>query len=152
QTYPTYLGYPASSAVFPDTAGVVYQADHNFTQEVRLATSESIAGFDAVVGVFYSDDRRSNGWPPWAPPQYNALVAGNDPSSLLYAPDNNLFSETGGGHGRQTAEFGELTYHFTDALSLTGGLRHYDVSDDYHKFQDGWFIGLNVPGVSNRSK
>src|SRR5262249_54702625 len=109
-------------------------------------------GFDGVVGVFYSNEHGSNWWQPLSPSQWNALMAGNDPSSLLYAPDNNVYSETGGIDQRQTAEFGELTYHFTDSLSLTGGLRHYDMSGDVHKVQSGWFMGLNVPGVVVRHR
>jgi iron complex outermembrane recepter protein len=146
QLFPTFYGNPPSSVVVQSVAQARTEA-YNFTQEARLATSQSIAGFDALVGVFYSKVYDPSRWTPWAPPQYNELMAGNDPASYLYAPDNILFASVGEHNERQTAEFGELTYHFTDALSLTGGLRHYDVSNnDYFPFS-GWLVGGNVPGV-----
>src|SRR5262249_27886290 len=52
-----------------------------------------------------------------------------------------------GKHERQTAEFGELTYHFSDSLSLAGGVRHYDVANSLEQLLSGWYISLN-PFVS----
>jgi iron complex outermembrane receptor protein len=140
---------PPVTAAFPTVADVPGSL-YNFTQEARLATSESIAGFDALVGVFYSK-AHSTGRFDWSPPEYNALVAGNDPTNPLYAPNNNLYASRNQSHERQTAEFGELTYHFTDSLSLTGGLRHYDVSNDSENLESGWFVGGNTPGVTAQS-
>jgi len=43
----------------------------------------------------------------WSASQYNALVAGNDPTNVLYAPGNNIFGNWGTGRERHIAEFGE---------------------------------------------
>lgn len=136
-----------SPAVVPNV-GIPFASNYNFTQEARLATNESIAGFDATIGVYYSKAYTPGGWIPWSPPNYNELVAGNDPANPLYAPNNNLWSAAGSGYQRETAEFGELTFHMTDKLSLTGGLRHYDVAVGGDYVISGWFVGGNVPGVT----
>jgi iron complex outermembrane recepter protein len=85
---------------------------YNFTEETRLATSEKLFGFDGVLGVYYS---RTHSW--------NAF-------NWSIAPLNENFFGAGLGYDEnQTAEFGEFTYHLTDALSLTAGLRHYHIAD-----------------------
>jgi len=146
QLTPTFFGQPAFNGVLPNV-GTFNQSVYNFTQEARLATTERIAGFDAVLGIFYSDAHDPRNY-NYYPPQYNELVAGNDPANPVYAPDGNVYSAWGPGYTeRQLAEFGELTYHFTDALSLTGGIRHYDVSNRFQLNQSGLLIGGNVPGV-----
>jgi len=148
QFFPSFVGLPGSGPVFPNLADTRF-ATYSFVQEARLATSESIAGFDSVIGVFYSKSYGPR-WYHYTLPGYNAVVAGNDPTSPLYAPDNNVFTQSGNNRERQTAEFGELTYHFTDSLSLTGGLRHYDVSNSTEVFSDGWFLTGNAPEVISR--
>jgi outer membrane receptor protein involved in Fe transport len=146
QLFPTFYGLPETDAAFATVAEVGLKT-HAFTQELRLATSETVAGFDAIVGAYYSRVHQASTF-DWSPPEYNAAVAGNDPSSPLYAPDNNILTAWGPpAKERQVAEFGELTYHFSDSLRLTGGLRHYDVTTSEDLFTSGWFIGGNVPGV-----
>lgn len=151
QLNPTLVGKPSTDAVFPGATGPS-EYFNNFTEEARLASTERIAGFDAVVGVFYSKDHDWLTWYQPAPQNYNSVVAGNDPTNLLYVPNNNFYTASGPGtHQEQTAEFGELTYHFTDSLSLTGGLRHYNVSNDSESLSTGWYIGLNDPSVTQSS-
>jgi outer membrane receptor protein involved in Fe transport len=151
QLLPTFLGLPSLGVAFPNTADVLNQT-YAFTEEARAATSETIAGFDGVVGVFFTK-RYSPGEFHWSPQQYNALVAGNDPTNVLYAPDNNVYGSWGTQiRERQTAEFGELTYHVTKSLRVTGGVRHYHVANDSDVFIDGWFIGGNTPGIVSETK
>jgi outer membrane receptor protein involved in Fe transport len=146
QLIPTFYGQPAFSGALANI-GIFNQSVYNFSQEARLATTERIAGFDGVLGVFYSDAHDPRNY-TYYPPQYNELVAGNDPTNPVYAPDGNVYSAWGPGYSeRQIAGFGELTYHFTDALTLTGGIRHYDVSNRFQLNQSGLLIGGNVPGV-----
>jgi iron complex outermembrane recepter protein len=147
QLIPTFFGEPAYGGALANV-GRYHQSVYNFSQEARLATSESIARFDGVLGVYYSDAHSPTSY-VYYPPNYNALVTGNDPTNPAYAPDGgNVYTAWGPGYSeRQIAEFGELTYHFTDALSLTGGIRHYDVSNSTQLYQSGLLIGGNVPGV-----
>jgi iron complex outermembrane receptor protein len=147
QLTPAFFGLPAYGGALANTA-FFHQSVYNFSQEARLATTESIAGFDAVLGVFFSEAHDPRSY-VYSPPGYNELVANNDPTNPAYAPDGNVYSAWGPGYQeRQIAGFGELTYHFTDALNLTGGLRHYDVSNHFQLYQDGLLIGGNVPGIS----
>jgi len=150
QLFPTFYGEPPLEVAFPTRAKVGLRT-HAFTQELRLATTESVAGFDFIVGAYYSKMRQRNTF-DWSPPEYNDVVAGNDPSSVLYAPDNNILTAWGPGEmERQIAGFGEVTYHVTDSLSVTGGVRHYDVSRDENLFTSGWFIGGNEPGIVDQA-
>jgi iron complex outermembrane recepter protein len=147
QLTPTFFGAPAYDGALANT-GTFKQSAYNFAQEARLATTETIAGFDAVLGVFFSQAHDPRSY-YYFPPNYNALVANNDPTNPVYAPDGNVYSAWGPGyHDRQLAEFGELTYHFTDSLALTGGMRHYDVSNEFQLYQSGLLIGGNVPTVA----
>jgi len=127
------------AAPFPNAADVTF-GSHTFTEELRLATNESIFGFDAIVGAFYASSRQ-NGSFVWSPAQYNEVEAGNDPTNPLYAPGNNIFGDTVSAYERQTAQFGELTYHVTDALRATVGLRHFEIKNGSTLVQDGLFAG-----------
>jgi outer membrane receptor protein involved in Fe transport len=147
QLIPVFFGEPAYNGALANV-GHYHQSVYNFSQEARLATTESIAGFDGVLGVYYSEAHDPTSY-VYKPPQYNELVTGNDPTNPAYAPDGgNVYTQWGPGYSeRQIAEFGELTYHFTDALTLTGGIRHYDISNRTQLYQSGLLIGGNVPGV-----
>jgi iron complex outermembrane recepter protein len=127
------------AAPFPNSADVAF-GSHTFTEELRLATNDSIFGFDAIVGAFYLSSRQSGSF-VWSPPQYNEIEAGNDPNNPLYAPGNNIFGDTVQAYERQTAQFGELTYHLTDALRATVGLRHFEIKNGSTLVQDGLFAG-----------
>jgi outer membrane receptor protein involved in Fe transport len=142
-----YLGGPP----FPT---LVQELDksHDFTEEFRLSTSQAIHGFAPTLGVFYSQYHSSGGIVPWAPPEYNELVANNDPSNPLYAPGNLLYTQQDITNQREFSEFGELTYHFTDRLSVTGGFRHYDISTDRNGYGAGLFAtGSDVPVYATAS-
>jgi iron complex outermembrane recepter protein len=143
---PVLLGVSDTPAApFPNTANVRFGL-HTFTEEARISTTESIYGFDAIGGIFCSSSRQTGSF-NWSPPEYNAVVAGNDPANPLYAPGNDIFGDSVGGFERQTAEFGELTYHVTEALRATAGLRHFKVSNGSTLIQHGLFVG-NVTSES----
>ena len=148
QLTPTFFGQAGFNGALPN-AGTFQQTVHNLSQETRLGTTERLAGFDAVVGVFYSQAHDPRSY-DYYPPDYNQLVAGNDPANPVYAPGGNVYTAQGQGfHERQIAAFGELTYHVTDALTLMGGMRHYDVSNRFQLNESGLLIGGNVPGVTS---
>jgi len=148
-TLQTFLG--ASVPAFPNT-DQEHDEQYSFTEETRLATSEQIFGFDGLVGAFYNRIHTS-AFQIWSPPQYNELVADNNPANPLYWPGNDVYGNLSRGSVYQSAIFGELTYHFTDALSVTGGIRRYDLPvGTSDLIQTGLFSGA-VPGgslISNR--
>jgi len=153
QYTPAFFGEPPYAGALSNV-GVAHFSVYNFSQEARLATTESIAGFDGVVGVYFSEAHDPLNY-PYYPANYNELVTGNNPANPAYALDGNVYTQWGPGyHERQLAEFGELTYHFTDALSLTGGVRHYDVATRSLFYQNGLLVGnvLDVTDLSSRAE
>ncbi len=139
-----FFGGPLFPVSLPAHSG-----DHSFTEETRIANSERIYGFDAVLGVFYSDVRNFT-LADWNYPQYNLVVTGNDPTNPAYAPGNDLYVNHSHGYERQAAEFGELTYHFTDALSATVGVRHYRIANGNTIGQSGLFYN-GSDALSNKT-
>ena len=138
-TLQAFLGAPA----FPNSLEET-NALRNTTEEVRLETSKPVAGFDAVVGVFYSDNRTERAV-AYSPSDYNAIAADNNPQNPLYAPGNDLFTDAEHGTEQQIAEFGELTDHISHSLDLTFGLRHFRDSSDNDGFDSGVFAGSFTP-------
>ncbi|MFC4312520.1 TonB-dependent receptor [Steroidobacter flavus] len=88
-----------------------------FTQEVRLA-SKGENRVDWVAGVFYSNN--TSEFPQvfdfTQAPSTNGVTTG----AAFYTSEQEYST-------RQIAAFGELTLNLTDALSLTAGLRAFDV-------------------------
>jgi outer membrane receptor protein involved in Fe transport len=90
----------------------------NFVQEVRLVSDQE-GRFEWVVGGFYLD--------------YNLDLVGKQQSSpeflaargITGLPADATFNSFGSDTSTyELAGFGELSYHLTDTLSLTGGLRY----------------------------
>jgi outer membrane receptor protein involved in Fe transport len=141
QIIPEFFGLPPSSLVLPNVAHV-HGSNYRLTEEARLETTESTAGFDGVMGVYYTKYHTPTGF-PWVVP--------NNPFGL-----DNLYTVHSEGDGREVSEFGELTYHLTDRLSLTGGLRHYDVKGDASSAVSGLFGSgsdavVEIPTVPQKS-
>jgi iron complex outermembrane receptor protein len=126
--------------------------DKNWSQEIRLA-SKGGGKFDWVAGLFYKDQKTNiveHEFYPGYNQFYNDCLAAGYPQSTL--PALPPFSPCGGGeyvaspgavnplkgisiavdqtyigdfetHFKDLAAFGELTYHFLDDWSVTGGAR-----------------------------
>lgn len=121
-----YYNYPRPLAEASRTYG-----DKAWVEEVRL-TSNSTGPWEYVVGLFYSDQKQFGtqdsflrGFKNWATAAGfgDAVVSDQD---YLYRR-NEEFTDL--------AVFGELTYHVTDRLSVTGGLRAFKDESDAHVFQ-----------------
>jgi iron complex outermembrane recepter protein len=101
-----------------------------FSEEVRLA-SNGKETFDWLVGGFFQHVGRRYGQ-SLPTPGYDALNAsfgnplGTDPLSAVDNPFNSDLSY----RLKQYAAFTEETWHATDQLSLTAGLRYYKFSED----------------------
>lgn len=101
--------------------------DRSFIQEVRLASpDDSGSRLSWLAGLFYSD-RDGDRYITETLPGYNAvyqplgalLVPNDDFFSIISAPD----TET------EKAVFGELGLRVLDPLTLTVGVRHYDIEN-----------------------
>jgi outer membrane receptor protein involved in Fe transport len=115
--------------------------DRTFAQEVRLASVQG-GPFEWIGGVFYSKEKASLDQLAL----HNGLFGIPTSVPLLV---NTIDTTT-----EQVAGFGELTYHFSDQLKLTGGLRAFNVKETFHKMADGIIAGGHSEdsGDSSESK
>lgn len=136
---------------FPNELAEMH-ADSNYTEEVRVATVEPIHGLSVIAGVYYNRDADRD-LIDYPAPGWNAQFAPggpNDPSDL-YAMNNSLFYDPEVRGSKETSEFGELSFALTNELKVTGGVRHYDVSNYTREISSGLFNGneaipVNVSG------
>jgi outer membrane receptor protein involved in Fe transport len=114
--------------------------DETFVQELRLISpaGEGAGAFDWVLGAYYMDQDRTawqSSWNPGMNEFNDACRATGDPvcdnfwprfydglteRDLEYVRDLDY---------EEYAVYGELTYHVTDRLRLTGGARWYDYEE-----------------------
>jgi iron complex outermembrane receptor protein len=113
-----YYNYPR-----PMASAVRTYSDKATIEEVRLV-SKAGGDFDWVVGAFYNDDTLvatqdsylrgfKRWWDIWS--GFPSAVSGD--RDFLYRRHEDF---------KDKAVFGELTWHATDALSVTGGVRWFE--------------------------
>jgi outer membrane receptor protein involved in Fe transport len=114
-----YYNYPRPLA----TADRHY-GDKAFIEEVRLV-SESGGPFDYIIGLYYQNqqllstqDSYLKGFKRWWDAAYPAFAAAVISDQDYLYRHNEEFTEK--------AVYGNLTYHFTDALQVTGGFRYFE--------------------------
>jgi outer membrane receptor protein involved in Fe transport len=118
-----YYNYPR-----PMASAVRGYGDKSFVQEVRLASVKN-EKLDYVVGAYYQDQTLDSSqdsylrgfkvwWDTWLP-EYASAVTGD--SDFYYRRHEKY---------KDRAAFGELTFHATDKLDITGGMRYFDNSSD----------------------
>ncbi len=131
-----YYNYPR-----PMASAVRTYSDEAFVQELRLVSNGDNA-IDWVVGAFYRDQDLNStqqsflrGFENWAD------TAFGDPDLIVRDKDfdyerDETFTDLG--------VFGEVTWHFTDAFRVTGGLRYFE-----NEFENDTFmsIGLWDPAI-----
>jgi outer membrane receptor protein involved in Fe transport len=116
--------------------------DDVFIQEFRLVSNETEGNVDWIVGAFYLDQDSSVYQLSWNPGMNlfkNACRSTADPICTtggfyggfwprFYAGDLSEidFEYVRDTDYEETAVYGELTYHFSDAVRVTGGLRWFD--------------------------
>jgi len=109
------------------------------TQEFRLV-SRAGGPFDWLVGAFFTDERSVNDQ------TLHALDADQVP---LPAPFEPLGVSSQRTKYREYALFGEVTYKFSDALSVTAGLRGAHNSQDFKFLSSGLLGGPPAGGKSD---
>lgn len=126
--------------------------DEAFVQELRLVSNESIANFDWLVGAFYLDQDQTvyqNSWNPGMNEFSVTCAETGDPVCDNFWPKvYPELSERDFEYRRdvtfeELAVYGELTYNFTDALRLTGGLRWFD-NETVNDTIMGFPLGINA--------
>ncbi len=133
----------------------VYQLDditkENDVAELRLVSSMDSA-WDWVVGAFYQDSEftfaDTSVFVTEVDPDNPAIGIRVGDLSGFDDPDMLLDQRAILGTERETAVFGELSYHFTDKLYVTGGIRYLDVEQRNQTFVVSTLFGF-PPGVGD---
>ncbi len=84
-----------------------------YTQEVRLQSPEGNA-LEWLAGVFFTSEDSANFQSPSALTPAGVPIPGIDPIYIAHLPSTYT----------EYAVFGNLTYHFTDAFKIFGGVRY----------------------------
>ncbi len=105
--------------------------DQALVQELRLV-SKGGGTTDYVVGAFYRDQSRAS-------TQVSDLVGFEDFADALFPPadfvsTDNVFTYQRSEDYTDLALFGEFTWHASDRLHFTGGLRYFDTESDVNTF------------------
>lgn len=121
-----YLDYPRPLYTAERT-----WSDEALIQELRLV-SNTEGAIDYAFGVFYRDQEREL-------TQINDYVGFEAYADAFYAPLDFVTGENGFTYERteeykEMAVFGELTWHLSDRLHLTGGARYFEVDSDVETF------------------
>lgn len=114
-----YYNYPR-----PMASAVRTYSDRSFIEEVRLV-SKAGGPIDYVIGGFFQDqhlrssqDSYLRGFKRWFDTAFPAAAgAVQSDQDFLYRRDENF---------QDRALFGELTWHLTDRLAVTGGVRYFN--------------------------
>lgn len=126
-------------------------SDEAFVQEIRLVSNGGKA-VDYTVGAFYRDQERGStqvsdlvGFEAWA----DAAFFPGD-----FVSTDNVFTYERSEDYTDLAIFGEVTWHATDRLRLTGGLRYFDTDSDINTFvrvgaYDSFAGSVETPFSSN---
>ena len=121
----------------------------NFTQEIDLISKPG-GKFDWVVGGFYMNQRSHQfvaEFGDFAPPPNPLVIPPNiitlnpEPGNLTYGNDSHAVHQSYAG-------FAQGTYHFSDQLRLTGGVR---INADYNKDPSTNFSAFGKSFVENKS-
>jgi len=102
--------------------------DKAFVQEIRLVSSGDNT-IDYAVGAFYRDQERGSsqvsdlvGWETFADAWFFGIGD--------FVSTDNVFTYDRSEDYSDFAVFGEVTWHASERLHLTGGLRYFDVESD----------------------
>lgn len=122
----------------------------NFTEEVRLQSTDPNAVLSYVVGAFYANNRQS----------YEQNSIDNDRPSAFYAaalgtpllPGNVAYFQQTGTRDRQIAGFGEVTLKITDKLKAISGVRVARTKFDFTNIKDGPIAGDASSEVGRQSE
>ena len=155
-TYPAAGENPTGTCYAPDLTVVSFTETEVQTHEFRVSTdpSKSLRG---TLGAFYSDltlEERNDftypsntqadvfGSPGFSPnfPYTTGYIsdAGPFPAETIFRNDVQRTDE-------QLGFFGEVSYDFTDALTVIAGVRHYDIEVDLEGSANGSFFNSFQP-------
>jgi outer membrane receptor protein involved in Fe transport len=145
EPYYTCIAYDLTRCTDPRIQEFEHSKYKRWTSELRLQSDNERTRW--VAGLFYTKDEHDyfiQWFIPTIPPE-NAIPTDrniNGRTDLWFA--TNQVRTTS-----ERAAFGEFTYHFTDALSGTAGLRWFETQDDLYGFVGSRFSCYD-PADGNR--
>jgi outer membrane receptor protein involved in Fe transport len=113
----------------------ITNAQQNFTQELRIQSTDSDARLTWVAGVFYTKNRQES-IEEIHDPQMESLMqylfsqSVTDGWGMGLLANGDDYYNRNVGHSTQTAIFGDATYKVTDKLKVTAGLRYASTKFD----------------------
>ena len=138
----------------------VTNQQRNFSQEIRLQSTDAAARFTWTVGGFYSLDRQfslEEIHDPMADALFEQLLGTtisnyfgytSNPDGSSYLPNGDSYLNRLVTHDRQLAGFGEVNFKLTEALKLTAGVRVSRVTEALQSLSDGPQNSFTRPGGS----
>jgi len=118
----------------PMASAVRTYSDRAFIEEIRLV-SQTEGPIDYVLGAFYEEQKLGatqasylRGFKRWWDAAYPAFASAVQSDQDFAYDRREKFTDK--------ALFGELTYHFTDRLQATGGVRWFDNESESRTFMD----------------
>jgi outer membrane receptor protein involved in Fe transport len=147
----TYLPYYTGNPINPRYVASMTDTDseHRFTEEVRLV-SKSGKTVDYVVGAFYEHDSRRLIWDIYEPGTTAQTIAAGTPL-VTTSPDGHTFVEHAPQEFKETALFGEVSWHITPLWQLTGGGRFFRQTLTQDQDFTSYIIGLTGGNSSSNS-
>jgi outer membrane receptor protein involved in Fe transport len=142
-----YTGIPAnprfnSATDFADTDRVV-------TEEVRLVSTTK-SHFDYTLGFYYENESREDDWLLYTPGSVQQSQASGC-NCIFLGPGDLSGNVDAHMHFTDAAAYGELTWHLTDRLSLTGGARFFWDTFSRSMTYAGYVFGVLVSDTSATS-
>ena len=107
-----------------------------FTQEIRLASNGSNR-VDWLLGGFYTHEMSSDAQ------MFVLRDSAGDPTP------NNLYSLSTPSLFKELAAFGDVTYHVTDKVAVTGGVRYSHNSQNFTEYGSGLFTQSEPTNTSS---
>jgi outer membrane receptor protein involved in Fe transport len=152
---------PAPIANYRAPSSVTNNQD-NFTQELRVQSSDPAARVVWTAGAFFSVDRTYSLTAvsdPMADQLYKYLYGltiaelyggVSNPDGSSYLPRGDSYFNELTSHERQIAGFGEAVWSLTDQWKLTTGIRYSKIDFDFNSLSDGPYNG--GPGTASGSE
>ncbi|HEY2661518.1 MAG TPA: TonB-dependent receptor [Caulobacteraceae bacterium] len=165
-TYPVFpaettYNQQVANAIPAEKYGITNKV-HDFMQEVRLV-SKNDGPVKWTVGAFYEHQRRNLYQdipvPGFDSLSYTSLYTGlNTPNGKYDSKlvdgaynSNDIFSGAQNQTEHQLAIFTDDTWHVTDKLDLTAGVRYFDFGEDYYLFEGGIYGVINHVPLTQRA-
>jgi outer membrane receptor protein involved in Fe transport len=139
--YPSYIGLISFFMSPVSTAGLgISEHTNRFVQEVRLASSGA-SPLQWIAGVYY-DSETSDNFQKFFERDLSGNPVSTNFATVQFPSDY-----------KEIAGFGDLTYHFTDKLEATGGVRYARNDQTFAQNASGTLtsIGLLTPEPAQKS-